>query len=67
MENGVHRQDLLIVLTDAIQDAEVGNWGAQCNRALRLVFPHVDMKRKGKYKTYPLPNIRKQFSRFFYG
>ncbi|KAL4218996.1 hypothetical protein ACF0H5_021580 [Mactra antiquata] len=54
MENGIHRQDLLIVLSDAIQDTDVGNWGAQCNRALRLVFPHVDMKRKGKYKTYPL-------------
>lgn len=51
MECGVHRQDLLILLSDAIHDSDVSNWGAQCNRAIRLVFPNVDMKRKGKYKT----------------
>lgn len=51
MDCGVHRQDLLLVLSDTIQDVDVGNWGAQCNRAIRAVFPNVDMKRKGKFKT----------------
>ncbi|XP_060594780.1 uncharacterized protein LOC132749112 [Ruditapes philippinarum] len=51
MESGVHRQDLLILLCEAIQDTDASNWGAQCNRAIRLVFPNIDMKRKGKYKA----------------
>ncbi|XP_053381048.1 uncharacterized protein LOC123551920 [Mercenaria mercenaria] len=51
MDSGVHRQDLLLLLCDVIQDSDVSNWGAQCNRAIRLVFPNIDMKRKGKYKT----------------
>ena len=53
MDCGVHRQDLLILLCETIQDSDACNWGAQCNRAIRLVFPNIDMKRKGKYKTYP--------------
>lgn len=53
MDSGVHRQELLAALGAVLQDPDAMNWGAQCNRAIRLVFPLVDMKRKGKYKAYP--------------
>lgn len=53
MDSGVHRQELLAALGAVLQEPDALNWGAQCNRAIRLVFPLVDMKRKGKYKAYP--------------
>jgi hypothetical protein len=53
MEAGVSRDDVLHILGRKIDDSEVQHWGIQCNRAIRILFPHVQMKRKGKYKTYP--------------
>ena len=53
MDAGVHRQELLAALGAVLQDSDAMSWGAQCNRAIRLVYPLVDMKRKGKYKAYP--------------
>ncbi|XP_052222943.1 uncharacterized protein LOC127838902 [Dreissena polymorpha] len=51
MEEGVYRQDLLTVLAVCLCEEEACHWGAQANRAMRHVFPLVDMKRKGKYKS----------------
>ncbi|XP_076091197.1 uncharacterized protein LOC143063116 [Mytilus galloprovincialis] len=51
LEAGVSRDDVLHILGRKIDDSEVQHWGVQCNRAIRILFPHVQMKRKGKYKT----------------
>ena len=53
MDNGVYRDDILSVLADTLRDSETKNWGKQCNKAVRVVFPNVEIKRKGKDKTYP--------------
>ena len=53
VERGVTRDDVLHVLAARLSESEVYQWGMQCNKALRILFPLVLMKRKGKYKTYP--------------
>ncbi|KAL8568217.1 hypothetical protein ACOMHN_027740 [Nucella lapillus] len=53
VERGVTRDAVLHVLAERLSEAEVFHWGMQCNKALRMLFPLVHMKRKGKYKTYP--------------
>ena len=53
MEKGVYRDDILSVLADTLENPETKNWGKQCNKAVRVVFPNIDIKRKGKDKTYP--------------
>ena len=53
MDKGVYRDDILSVLVDTLGNPETKNWGKQCNKAVRVVFPNVDIKRKGKDKTYP--------------
>ncbi|XP_076436569.1 LOW QUALITY PROTEIN: uncharacterized protein LOC143276068 [Babylonia areolata] len=53
VERGVSRDAVLHVLAARLSEAEVFHWGMQCNKALRMLFPLVLMKRKGKYKTYP--------------
>lgn len=54
MQKGVSRDEVLRALAELVGETEVQHWGVQCNRAVRMLFPHVEMKRKGKYKTYPL-------------
>ena len=56
-EGMVSRDDLLQQLAflmggeaPSVADA-VTQWGPHCNKAIRLVFPHVAMQRKGKFKT----------------
>ena len=56
VERGVTRDDVLHVLAARLSESEVYQWGMQCNKALRILFPLVLMKRKGKYKTYPSPS-----------
>ncbi|XP_061169596.1 uncharacterized protein LOC133178954 [Saccostrea echinata] len=51
MECSVSRDDLLTVLHKRIDEPDVLYWGMQCNRAIRIVFPLVIIKRKGKFKT----------------
>ncbi|XP_062594576.1 uncharacterized protein LOC134255994 [Saccostrea cucullata] len=50
-ESSVSRDDLLTVLHKRIDEPDVLYWGMQCNRAIRIVFPSVVIKRKGKFKT----------------
>ncbi len=52
-ETGVSRDELLELLAEKMEEKDVLHWGVQCNRAMRMLFPDVQMKRKGKYKTYP--------------
>lgn len=47
----ISRDDLLTVLHKRIDEPDVLYWGMQCNRAIRIVFPSVIIKRKGKFKT----------------
>ncbi|XP_033760957.1 uncharacterized protein LOC117342806 [Pecten maximus] len=56
LESGVSRDEILELLKGRIEEPDVQHWGVQCNRAIRVLFPNVEMKRKGKYKTYPLVN-----------
>ncbi|XP_070176158.1 uncharacterized protein [Littorina saxatilis] len=53
VSRGVSRDEVLHVLAARLSESEVYQWGMQCNKALRILFPLVVMKRKGKYKTYP--------------
>lgn len=53
----ISRDDLLTVLHKRIDEPDVLYWGMQCNRAIRIVFPSVTIKRKGKFKTYPFIKI----------
>lgn len=53
----ISRDDLLTVLHKRIDEPDVLYWGMQCNRAIRIVFPSVIIKRKGKFKTYPFIKI----------
>ncbi|XP_071097690.1 uncharacterized protein [Haliotis cracherodii] len=50
-DTGVSRDELLELLAEKIEEKDVQHWGVQCNRAMRMLFPEVQMKRKGKYKT----------------
>ncbi|OWF44379.1 hypothetical protein KP79_PYT01702 [Mizuhopecten yessoensis] len=51
LESGVSRDEILELLKGRIEEPDVQHWGVQCNRAIRVLFPNVEMKRKGKYKT----------------
>ncbi|KAL3870657.1 hypothetical protein ACJMK2_038704 [Sinanodonta woodiana] len=51
--HGVSRDQILNMLIEKFSESEVKHWGSQCNRAIRFLYPDVEMKRKGKYKTYP--------------
>ncbi|XP_025112989.1 uncharacterized protein LOC112575379 [Pomacea canaliculata] len=51
VQKGVSRDEVLRALAELVGETEVQHWGVQCNRAVRMLFPHVEMKRKGKYKT----------------
>ncbi|KAK7094572.1 hypothetical protein V1264_006107 [Littorina saxatilis] len=51
VSRGVSRDEVLHVLAARLSESEVYQWGMQCNKALRILFPLVVMKRKGKYKT----------------
>ena len=48
------RDTILDIMSEILQDGDVINWGTQCNRAIRNLFPMVFIKRKGKFKSYPL-------------
>ncbi|XP_041368862.1 uncharacterized protein LOC121383126 [Gigantopelta aegis] len=50
-ESGVSRDQLLEVLAAKIKDPDIHHWGVQCNRAARMLFPDIQMRRKGKYKS----------------
>ena len=54
MDCGVFRDELLTSLSEIMNNPDVVNWGMQCNRAVRQGYPHVHIKRKGKFKKYPL-------------
>jgi len=60
MESGISRDEILELLKGRIEEPDVQHWGVQCNRAIRVLFPNVEMKRKGKYKTYPLSDKQTQ-------
>ena len=62
MDSGVIREDLLSVLAVRLGDPELQNRGMQCNKAIRMVFPAVNMMRKGKFKTYPLQILEEKCS-----
>ncbi|KAK3602204.1 hypothetical protein CHS0354_004722 [Potamilus streckersoni] len=51
MYHGVSRDQVLNMLIEKFSESEVKHWGSQCNRAIRFLYPDVEMKRKGKYKT----------------
>ncbi|XP_069121256.1 uncharacterized protein [Argopecten irradians] len=51
LDSGVSRDEILELLKGRIEEPDVQHWGVQCNRAIRVLFPNVEMKRKGKYKT----------------
>lgn len=51
LEMGVYRHELLSVLARSMCDPDAYHWGSQCNRAIRIVFPMTDIKRRGKYKS----------------
>ena len=53
MDKGVYRDDILLALSDMLSDPDIKSWGKQSNKAIRVVFPNVEIKRKGKDKTYP--------------
>ncbi|KAL5013019.1 hypothetical protein ScPMuIL_011570 [Solemya velum] len=53
LQSGVARDEVLDLLHEKIDEPDVVHWGVQCNRAMRLLFPDIQMKRKGKFKTYP--------------
>ncbi|XP_013420312.1 uncharacterized protein LOC106180755 [Lingula anatina] len=47
----ISRDVLLENVSWVINDQDINNWGMQCNRAMRQLFPDVATKRKGKLKT----------------
>ena len=53
MNNCVTRDMLLYILSEQLNEPDVTNWGTQCNRAVRHLYPQTYLKRKGKFKTYP--------------
>lgn len=51
MNNCVTRDMLLYILSEQLSESDVTNWGTQCNRAVRHLYPQTYLKRKGKFKT----------------
>ena len=50
-DSSVARETILGMLSSRLGEPSVLTWAGQCNKAVRQVFPHVNLRRKGKYKT----------------